>query len=91
LNAHPEFAARAIAEIAGATVSRSAGGKPVRGDRAQDPLVAASGALKGVAASLMKIAHDLRLLSSGPRCGIGEISLPPLQPGSSIMPGRSTR
>jgi len=41
-----------------------------------------------VAASLMKIAHDLRLLSSGPRCGIGEISLPSLQPGSSIMPGK---
>jgi fumarate hydratase class II len=55
---------------------------------AQDPLVAASGALKGIAASLMKIAHDLRLLSSGPRCGIGEIDLPSLQPGSSIMPGK---
>ncbi|MBP2683619.1 MAG: aspA, partial [Deltaproteobacteria bacterium] len=89
LNAHPEFAARAIAEIARAT------GIPFRPAEnrfeamgAQDPLVAASGALKGVAASLMKIAHDLRLLSSGPRCGIGEISLPSLQPGSSIMPGK---
>jgi fumarate hydratase class II len=55
---------------------------------AQDPLVSASGAVKGVAASFMKIAHDLRLLSSGPRCGIGEIDLPSLQPGSSIMPGK---
>ena len=89
LNAHPEFAARTIAEIAGAT------GIPFRPAEnrfeamgAQDPLVSASGALKGVAASLMKIAHDLRILSSGPRCGIGEISLPSLQPGSSIMPGK---
>jgi len=89
LNAHPEFAARTIAEIARAT------GIPFRPAEnrfeamgAQDPLVAASGALKGVAASLMKIAHDLRLLSSGPRCGIGEIGLPSLQPGSSIMPGK---
>ena len=89
LNAHPEFAARTIAGIAGAT------GIPFRPAEnrfeamgAQDPLVAASGALKGLAASLMKIAHDLRILSSGPRCGIGEITLPSLQPGSSIMPGK---
>ncbi|MFA6147602.1 MAG: class II fumarate hydratase [bacterium] len=89
LNAHPEFAARTIAEVARST------GIPFRPAEnrfeamgAQDPLVAASGALKGVAASLMKISHDLRLLSSGPRCGIGEISLPSLQPGSSIMPGK---
>jgi len=89
LNAHPEFAARTIAEIARST------GIPFRPAEnrfeamgAQDPLVAASGALKGVAASIMKIAHDLRLLSSGPRCGIGEIDLPSLQPGSSIMPGK---
>jgi len=89
LNAHPEFAARTIAEIARST------GIPFRPAEnrfeamgAQDPLVSASGALKGVAASTMKIANDLRLLSSGPRCGIGEISLPSLQPGSSIMPGK---
>jgi len=89
LNAHPEFAARTIAEIARTT------GIPFRPAEnrfeamgAQDPLVAAGGALKGIAASLMKIAHDLRLLSSGPRCGIGEIDLPSLQPGSSIMPGK---
>jgi fumarate hydratase class II len=89
LNAHPDFARRTIAEIARAT------GIPFREAEnrfeamgAQDPLVAASGAMKGIAASLMKIAHDLRLLSSGPRCGIGEIGLPPLQPGSSIMPGK---
>jgi len=89
LNAHAEFGARTIAEIARAT------GIPFRPAEnrfeamgAQDPLVAASGAMKGVAASLMKIAHDLRLLSSGPRCAIGEIALPSLQPGSSIMPGK---
>jgi fumarate hydratase class II len=89
LNAHPEFGARTIAEIGTAT------GIPFRPAEnrfeamgAQDPLVSASGALKSAAASLMKICHDLRLLSSGPRCGIGEIDLPPLQPGSSIMPGK---
>jgi len=89
LNAHPEFGARTIAEIANAT------GIPFRPAEnrfeamgAQDPLVAASGTLKGVAASLLKISHDIRLLSSGPRCGIGEIDLPSLQPGSSIMPGK---
>jgi fumarate hydratase, class II len=89
LNAHPEFAARTIAEIAGATgIPFRPAGNRFEAMGAQDPLVSASGALKGVAASLMKIAHDLRLLSSGPRCGIGEISLPSLQPGSSIMPGK---
>ena len=89
LNAHPEFGARTIAEVASAT------GIPFRPAEnrfeamgAQDPLVHASGALKGVAASLVKISHDIRLLSSGPRCGIGEIDLPSLQPGSSIMPGK---
>ncbi len=89
LNAHPEFAARTIAEVARAT------GVPFRPAEnrfeamgAQDPLVHASGALKTVAASVMKISHDLRLLASGPRCGIGEIALPELQPGSSIMPGK---
>lgn len=55
---------------------------------ARDAVVEASGQLKTVAVSLMKIANDLRWLSSGPRCGIGEITLPSLQPGSSIMPGK---
>jgi fumarate hydratase class II len=89
LNAHPEFGPRVIAALADAT------GVPFRpaGNRfaamgAQDPLVAASGALRALAAALMKIAQDLRLLSSGPRCAIGEITLPELQPGSSIMPGK---
>jgi fumarate hydratase, class II len=89
LSAHPAFGPRVIAAIADTT------GVPFRPAEnrfeamgAQDPLVAASGALKTVAASFMKISHDLRLLSSGPRCGIGEIELPALQPGSSIMPGK---
>ncbi|MGW8285281.1 MAG: class II fumarate hydratase [Candidatus Deferrimicrobiaceae bacterium] len=89
LNGHPEFGSKAITEIAVAT------GIPFRPAEnrfeaigAQDPIVSSSGALKGLAASLVKICHDLRLLSSGPRCGIGEINLPSLQPGSSIMPGK---
>ncbi|MBK8355562.1 MAG: class II fumarate hydratase [Saprospiraceae bacterium] len=55
---------------------------------AHDAVVAAHGALKTVAVSLMKIANDIRLLASGPRCGIGEISIPDNEPGSSIMPGK---
>jgi fumarate hydratase class II len=89
LNAHPEFGQRTIAEIGRMT------GIPFRPAEnrfeamgMQDPLVSASGALKGLSASLMKICSDLRLLASGPRCGIGEIDLPSLQPGSSIMPGK---
>ena len=54
----------------------------------QDSLVEASGALKTLAVSLMKIANDIRWLGSGPRCGLGEINLPETQPGSSIMPGK---
>jgi aspartate ammonia-lyase len=53
-----------------------------------DPFVALSSALKGLAINLTRIANDLRLLASGPRTGLGEINLPPLQPGSSIMPGK---
>src|SRR4030095_2941763 len=54
----------------------------------KDAVVEASGHLKTIAVSLFKIANDIRLLGSGPRCGIGEIQLPPIQPGSSIMPGK---
>jgi fumarate hydratase class II len=55
---------------------------------ANDAIVHAHGALKGLAASLFKIANDIRWLGSGPRCGIGELSLPENEPGSSIMPGK---
>ncbi len=89
LNAHPEFAARAAAQIAEIT------GLPFRSHpnkfaalSAHDELVFASGALKTLACSLMKIANDIRWLASGPRCGIGEITLPENEPGSSIMPGK---
>src|SRR5437867_4286859 len=89
LNAHPEFASRAAAKIAELT------GLPFKSHpdkfaalSAHDELVFASGALKTLAASLMKIANDIRWLASGPRCGIGEITLPENEPGSSIMPGK---
>jgi fumarate hydratase, class II len=89
LNAHPEFADRAAAKIAELT------GLPFRSHpnkfaalSAHDEIVFASGALKTLAASLMKIANDIRWLASGPRCGLGELSLPENEPGSSIMPGK---
>jgi len=89
LNSHPEFAERAAAKIAELT------GLPFRSHpdkfaalSAHDEVVFASGALKTLAASLMKIANDVRWLASGPRCGLGEISLPENEPGSSIMPGK---
>lgn len=89
LNAHPEFAERAATKIAELTAL------PFRSHpdkfaalSAHDEIVFASGALKTLAGSLMKIANDIRWLASGPRCGIGEISLPENEPGSSIMPGK---
>jgi fumarate hydratase class II len=89
LNAHPEFAERASAKVAELT------GLPFRshpnkfaGLSAHDELVFASGALKTLAASLMKIANDVRWLASGPRCGLGELIIPENEPGSSIMPGK---
>ncbi len=88
-NAHPEFAPRVIQLIANDT------GCPFKeavnhfeAQAAQDAAVEASGALRTVAVSLTKIANDIRWLASGPRCGIGEITIPSLQPGSSIMPGK---
>jgi fumarate hydratase, class II len=89
LNAHPEFASRALAALAERTehpLREAADHFEAQG--AQDALVEASGALKTVAVSLMKIANDIRLMGSGPRGGIGELRLPSLQPGSSIMPGK---
>jgi fumarate hydratase class II len=89
LNAHPEFAERAAAKIAEFT------GIPFRSHpnkfaalASHDEMVFASGALKTLAASLMKIANDVRWLASGPRCGLGEITIPENEPGSSIMPGK---
>ena len=89
LNAHPEFAERAAKKIAELT------GLPFRSHpnkfaalAAHDEIVFASGGLKTLAASLMKVANDIRWLASGPRCGLGELTLPENEPGSSIMPGK---
>ena len=89
LNTHREFGRRMAAEIgqlAGTSFTEARNHFEAQG--AQDGAVWASGALNSVAASLMKIANDLRLMNSGPRCGLGEITLPAVQPGSSIMPGK---
>jgi fumarate hydratase, class II len=89
LNTHREFAkrvARKIGELTGYPFVTAP--NKFAALASHDALVMASGALKTLAASLMKIANDLRWLASGPRCGIGEISLPENEPGSSIMPGK---
>jgi fumarate hydratase class II len=89
LNTHPEFAQRVIAGLAEVT------GLPLReakdhfaAQAGKEQVVAASGALKTTAVALFKIANDIRMLGSGPRCGLGELKLPAVQPGSSIMPGK---
>lgn len=89
LNAHADYSVKVAAKISELT------GKPFvtapnkfEAMAAKDALVELSGVLKTIAASLMKIANDIRWLGSGPRCGIGEISLPENEPGSSIMPGK---
>jgi fumarate hydratase class II len=89
MNAPPEFAERAAKKIAELT------GLPFKSHpnkfaalSAHDEIVYASGALKTLAASLMKIANDIRWLASGPRCGLGELTIPENEPGSSIMPGK---
>jgi len=89
LNTHREFPDRAAAAIAAITALpfRSAENK-FEALAAHDAIVFASGALKTLAASLMKISNDIRWLASGPRCGIGELTLPANEPGSSIMPGK---
>ncbi len=89
LNTHPEFARRAAAKIAELTgLPFASHPNKFAALSAHDELVFASGALKTLAASLMKIANDVRWLASGPRCGLGEITLPENEPGSSIMPGK---
>lgn len=89
LNTHPEFAPRVIALLSEETgCSFHEAADHFEAQAAQDGASEAGGALKTVALSLSKIANDLRWLASGPRCGLGEINLPSLQPGSSIMPGK---
>jgi len=89
INAHPEFAAKVISAISGQTgIKFNEAGNHFASQASQDSSVAVSGALNTIAVSLTKIANDIRWLSSGPRAGLGEINLPALQPGSSIMPGK---
>ena len=89
VNTHPEFAARVIALLSKETkIKFQEATNHFEAQAAQDGAVETSGALKTLAVSLVKIANDIRWLASGPRCGIGEINLPSLQPGSSIMPGK---
>jgi fumarate hydratase class II len=89
LNSHPEFASRVIASISDETgIAFREAKNHFEAQAAQDAAVETSGMLKTIAVSLIKIANDVRWLASGPRCGIGEITIPSLQPGSSIMPGK---
>jgi fumarate hydratase, class II len=89
VNTHPEFAAhvcRRLSEMNGVTIHETS--NHFQAQSTLDNVVEASGALNTLAVSLMKIANDIRWLGSGPRAGIGEIDLPAVQPGSSIMPGK---
>ena len=89
VNTHPEFAARACAHISQtANVKIRETHNHFQAQASLDALVEAGGQLKTVAVSLHKIANDIRFIASGPRAGIGEITLPEVQPGSSIMPGK---
>ncbi|CAG7629155.1 class II fumarate hydratase [Paenibacillus allorhizosphaerae] len=89
LNAHPEFGDTAAKELSAETGKTfvSASNK-FHGLTSHDQIVYTHGAIKALAADLMKIANDVRWLASGPRCGIGEITIPENEPGSSIMPGK---
>ena len=89
INSHPQFAAKAIALIAQKTgIEFIEACDHFEAQAAKDAIVEASSLVKTIAISLTKIANDIRWLASGPRCGLGEISIPATQPGSSIMPGK---
>ena len=89
LNTHPEFGARVASELAVRTgLPFTSAANKFAALAANDGLVAAHGALKTLAVALMKIANDIRWLASGPRSGLGELSIPENEPGSSIMPGK---
>jgi fumarate hydratase class II len=89
INSHPDFAKQTIAEIAASTkIDFVEARNHFEAQASKDGVVEASGQLRTIAISLTKIANDIRLLASGPRCGIGELSIPATQPGSSIMPGK---
>lgn len=89
LNTHPEFPAKAIAEISKiSAIEFTEARNHFEAQASRDAVVELSGVLKTIACSLIKIANDIRWLGSGPRCGLGEIMLPEIQPGSSIMPAK---
>ncbi len=89
LNTHPAFGARMADELSSSyDIEFSETSNHFEAQAAQDASVELSGALKTLAVSLLKITNDVRLLNAGPRCGIGEITVPAVQPGSSIMPGK---
>ncbi|MFQ5718706.1 MAG: class II fumarate hydratase [Acidobacteriota bacterium] len=89
INTHPDFARRAIAVISAETgLAFHEAENHFEAQAAKDACVEASGQMKTIATSLMKIANDIRWLGSGPRCGLGELRVPATQPGSSIMPGK---
>ncbi len=89
LNTHPEYATRVAARIAEMTgLPFTSAPSKFEALAAHDGLVALSGSLRGLAMALMKIANDVRWLASGPRCGLGELTIPANEPGSSIMPGK---
>jgi fumarate hydratase class II len=89
LNAHPEFATKVAAKIAELTgLPFVSAPNKFESLAAHDALVFAHGALKTIAAAFMKIANDIRWMASGPRCGLGELTIPENEPGSSIMPGK---
>jgi fumarate hydratase class II len=88
-NTHPEFARRVIEKLCSETgLGFTEAKNHFEAQGARDAVVEVSGALKALAVRLIKIANDIRFLASGPRCGLGELTLPALQPGSSIMPGK---
>ncbi len=89
INCHPEFAGLVVRQLETETgIKWREAANHFEAQSAKDGLVECSGQIKTIAVSLFKIANDIRWLGSGPRCGIGEISLPETQPGSSIMPGK---
>ena len=89
INTHPEFGARVAAELTEETgIHFREAANHFEAQHAKDAVTEASGHLKTIAVSISKIAGDIRLMGCGPRCGIGELKLPSVQPGSSIMPGK---
>jgi fumarate hydratase class II len=89
INTHPKFGGLVAKKLSAASKTKlREADNHFEAQGSKDAVVQAHGSLKTLAVSLMKIANDIRWLGSGPRCGIGEIHIPPVQPGSSIMPGK---